>query len=47
MLLLVSGVLPGFSIASFGTAILAAILLWIVSMVLNSLVSSFEGRTGK
>jgi len=35
MLLLVSSIVRGFSIDGFGTALIGAILLWLVSMVLD------------
>ncbi|MEZ0287119.1 MAG: phage holin family protein [Candidatus Paceibacterota bacterium] len=38
MLLLVAKIVKGFDIASFGTAILAAVILWLVSMVLDALL---------
>jgi putative membrane protein len=39
MLLLVARIVQGFSIASFGTAILGALLLWVISMVLDLLLA--------
>jgi putative membrane protein len=37
MLLLVAKIVRGFAIADLGTAIIAAILLWIISMILDAL----------
>lgn len=38
MLSLAAWAIPGFSIAGFGTAILAAFVLWMVSLVLNAII---------
>jgi putative membrane protein len=40
MLLLVASIVQGFEVLGFGTAILAAVLLWLVSMVLDQLLTS-------
>lgn len=37
MILLVSSIIPGFTVASFGWAMLFSIVLWAVNFVLNSL----------
>ena len=37
MILLVSNIIPGFEVASFGWAMLFSIVLWVVNFVFNSL----------
>ena len=46
MLLLVSRLVGGFTVAGFGTALLAALLLSVVSAILNNLVGTKARRRG-
>ncbi len=39
MLVLVAKLVPGFSVADFGTAVVAAIILWLVSLATNHLLA--------
>lgn len=44
MLLLVSSVVKGFTIDTFGVAFLGAILLWLVSMAINILLTPKQSK---